>query len=403
MKNSKSFSRKIVLVICFGVYSVLQTFATNVSGIISANTNWTVANSPYIVTGNVLVGFGATLTIQSGVVVKFDSTTTLQVDGTMQALGISGNPVIFTSNVSSHSGAWGYIYFSDLSTDAVYQNNIYGGYVSGSILSYCTIEYAGGLNISNNGAIKLNNAHPYITHCTISNNKASGIRATGLTASLKIDNCIIANNLSADNGGGIYISNATAASGYSLIASNTISNNNATADGGGIYSAVQNNNTLEISNNIISKNTAVNGGGISNSQYGTALITHNIVIKNIATGANGGGVFNNNFGKAILSANIISNNKSTGTQAGGGGISMTNQSSAKLNNNIIADNTSTSTGGGVYSFQASAVMLNNQIVDNTSFEEAGIYFNSSPGNDTISYNTVVQNKCTDLSLSLIHI
>ena len=124
MKNSRCFTRKIVLAVCL-VLITLQTFSTNVSGIINANTNWTVANSPYIVTGNVLVGYGVTLTIQSGVVVKFDSTTTLQVDGTLQALGISGDPVVFTSNASSHAGAWGYIYFSDLSTDAVYQNNIY--------------------------------------------------------------------------------------------------------------------------------------------------------------------------------------------------------------------------------------------------------------------------------------
>ncbi len=31
---------------------------TNVSGPISANTTWTLANSPYIVTGNVLVDAG---------------------------------------------------------------------------------------------------------------------------------------------------------------------------------------------------------------------------------------------------------------------------------------------------------------------------------------------------------
>ncbi len=376
---------------------VFQTFATNVSGIISNNTNWTVANSPYIVTGNLLVGFGTTLTIQSGVVVKFDSTTTLQIDGTLMALGTNGSPVLFTSNTSNHAGAWGYIYFSDLSTDAVFQNSIYGGYVSGSILSYCTIELAGGLNITDNGALKLNNAHPYITHCIISNNKASGIRATGLSSLLKIDNCSINNNISADNGGGVSISSSSLANGYTLIANNTFNNNSATTDGGGIFLAFQNNNILEISNNIISTNTATNGGGICNSQKGLALISHNIIISNKSTGANGGGLFNNNNGNAILSANIISNNKTTGAQSGGGGISMANQSSTRLKNNVISDNMSTSNGGGVYSYQSSTVMSNNQIVNNTSFEEAGIYFNSSSNNDSISYNTVVQNKCTDLN------
>jgi len=44
--------------------------ATNVSGTISTNTTWTAANSPYVMTGNVTVNAGVTLTIEPGVTVQ---------------------------------------------------------------------------------------------------------------------------------------------------------------------------------------------------------------------------------------------------------------------------------------------------------------------------------------------
>lgn len=46
---------------------------TNVSGMISTDTTWTLTKSPYIVTGNILVSNGAALTIEPGVTVKVNS------------------------------------------------------------------------------------------------------------------------------------------------------------------------------------------------------------------------------------------------------------------------------------------------------------------------------------------
>ena len=43
---------------------------TNVSGALYSNTTWTAANSPYIVTANVIVFDGVQLTIEPGVTVK---------------------------------------------------------------------------------------------------------------------------------------------------------------------------------------------------------------------------------------------------------------------------------------------------------------------------------------------
>jgi hypothetical protein len=62
--------------------------ATFVSGTIPSDTTWTLADSPYVVTSDLSVPAGVTLTVNPGVVVKFDgSFTTLNVDGTLDALG----------------------------------------------------------------------------------------------------------------------------------------------------------------------------------------------------------------------------------------------------------------------------------------------------------------------------
>lgn len=203
---------------------------TNVSGIISSNTPWTLANSPYIVTGNILVNNGVTLIIQPGVNVRFNSGLSMQIDGMLLAQGTNSDSITFTSNTVDTAGAWGYIYFSDVSTDAVFQNNIYGNYIGGSILEYCKIQYAGGANVSYNGALRLNGAHPFVNYCTISYNSASGIRGYNLTGSLKITNSVISNNTSSDYGGGIFI----ASDGTTLIYGNAISKNYASSSGGGI-------------------------------------------------------------------------------------------------------------------------------------------------------------------------
>jgi len=71
---------------------------------------WTVAGSPYILTGDITVVFGVTLTIQPGVVVQMNPgdanfggfhtfRTEIRVDGTLVALGTPEEPIVFEGTV----------------------------------------------------------------------------------------------------------------------------------------------------------------------------------------------------------------------------------------------------------------------------------------------------------------
>ncbi len=103
----------LVPVLAFLVATVLIVFPapvlrtasggpTLVSGTLTSNTTWTIPGSPYVVTGDVLVPIGVTLTVEPGVRVQFDTAPpashSIVVSGTIISVGRPGLPVNFTSN-----------------------------------------------------------------------------------------------------------------------------------------------------------------------------------------------------------------------------------------------------------------------------------------------------------------
>ena len=105
---------------------------------ITEDTTWTKSDSPIIIYGNVSVDNGAILTIEHGVEVLFEVVigdggfregSELYVkDGTLLAMGIEMDPVIFSSNATLPSpGDWGCVVVED---DSIIS------------LNNCTIEYA---------------------------------------------------------------------------------------------------------------------------------------------------------------------------------------------------------------------------------------------------------------------
>jgi len=84
---------------------------TNVQGGIYSNTTWTLANSPYVMTGSIVVFPGKTLTIQPGVVVKVQNPGPgnmyyLEVRGNLVAQGTKTQPIVFESAVPDTTYTW---------------------------------------------------------------------------------------------------------------------------------------------------------------------------------------------------------------------------------------------------------------------------------------------------------
>ena len=68
-----------------------------IQGTRNSNVTWDKVDGEYVVVGNITLNSGNTLTIDPGVIVKFAGNHTFNVGGNLQALGTSGDKIIFTS------------------------------------------------------------------------------------------------------------------------------------------------------------------------------------------------------------------------------------------------------------------------------------------------------------------
>ena len=93
----------IRLITCIVALSSTAVANTEISGIIERDMTWSRAGGPYVVTANVLVAEGATVTIEPGVTVMFRKGTYLKVDGTLIAEGTADERIRFTSGVYPQS------------------------------------------------------------------------------------------------------------------------------------------------------------------------------------------------------------------------------------------------------------------------------------------------------------
>lgn len=95
--------KKLLLFLSLSLWCTVFSFAqTLVSGGIFDAVTWTTTQSPYIVTGDVVVFPDGSLTIEPGVEIRFKSNTILELrEGDLFANGTASNPITFTLDSAS--------------------------------------------------------------------------------------------------------------------------------------------------------------------------------------------------------------------------------------------------------------------------------------------------------------
>ncbi|MFC1620079.1 FG-GAP-like repeat-containing protein [Candidatus Neomarinimicrobiota bacterium] len=246
---------------------------------------WTLADSPYIIVGDIVVPAMGELVIEPGVEVRFHGHYPFIVEGTLRAEGTETDSILFTRDEATDESRGAGIRFNSSSTDT-------------SILAYCIIEYG---------------------------NADNGLWDSAYE----------------DRGGGVYCNNTN------LVIRNSHIRNNRATTGGGIYAYMYDGPSLLIRDNVIENNVSFAhgyyacGGGAIAIDWGTSnvVVANNLVIANTFTGENignseGGGAFHLGWGNATVMNNTIYGNWSPK----GSGIHSYGDFDGALLNNIVWNN-----------------------------------------------------------------
>jgi hypothetical protein len=161
---------------------------TYVSGGIYSDTTWTKVKSPYILTANVVVFPNVTLTIEPGVVVKFDSAVSLEIrQANIIAIGTKTDSIIFTSDsITPSAGDWKEIF---LNGNQSYNKHIFNycdfryasnGINKASVITYDTLIIKNSnFNYNIEGIYGGNGASVFIDSCSFRYNTNSGYNSLG--------------------------------------------------------------------------------------------------------------------------------------------------------------------------------------------------------------------------------
>jgi len=314
-------------------------------GLAAADSGVTVYVLPgtYPIANDILVENDVMLFLDTCVIIKFNPTAGLEVNGRLIAFGSRNDSIVFTS--AQPTGTWKGIRFVN---------------AENSELSFCKIENSTGIN---GGAVYLSNSSPKIGNCYFYHNHANsgaGIFAESFSAP-EIKNCQFKNNTATLSGGAVYGNISTSF----LLEDNTFLNNQSSNGGAVAFENAQ----AVVSDNIFKQNQATNGGAIwlNGISTDTLEIRWNTLESNTAT-ANGGGVFIENSNAVVFTRNLVYGNNANA----GGGIYLNNSNVGILNNTFYS-NSSTNQGGGVYSAGGNSVIKNNILWANSGSSSPQIF------------------------------
>ena len=202
---------------------------------ISSSTEWTTANSPYILDGSAYVNSGVTLTIDAGVTVKFAGGHLSQftINGTLDANGTSGSHVTLTSDQTTPAaGDWEQVLINGSAT-LDYTDVYYGG--------YGFADWTGGEVVVSDGG------EAYIDHSVMEYSKTSGL-LDGLGGASNAEAWVTHSTLSS-NDDGVYVNN-----GYLSLTENNQVNSNANDGVAFSYNSTFTDSASDVSHNTISSN-----------------------------------------------------------------------------------------------------------------------------------------------------
>jgi hypothetical protein len=112
-----------------------------ISGVISADTTWTAAQSPLSLQHNTLIVSGKRLLVEAGVTVRLGAAKALFVAGGLQVNGSAEAPVLFTAAVAGQP--WSHIYISPSAQGCVFAGDLVSPCLSGSFFRHAVIENGG--------------------------------------------------------------------------------------------------------------------------------------------------------------------------------------------------------------------------------------------------------------------
>lgn len=321
-----------------------------------------------LISDNIYVPPGTTLTINPGTMLIFTGNYGIVVKGKINAIGTSGQPIVFTvidttgfADTTNYNGGWGRIRLLDNPSDTscfFHCNFLYGK------------AYAEGVNPANDvlkgGAIQaINYRSVIIEHSLFRHNKAKYA------------------------GAALFIRNVQ----KTVIRNNQFIANEAFYEGGAIS---LNQSHFLIEGNYFSQNIAYNEreNWYGTHRYGSGAAIHihynssgKILNNRFFNNKSVNGVVYETAPEVRIVNNLIANNYGTGIVIGGYSLST-----SKLINNTIVNNRSTLTGGSGILYYSPFLTMKNNIISGNEFMVPGFpavqIFTIDGGNSSLSYSCI---------------
>jgi hypothetical protein len=350
----------LIILVCSSGAFATDVPAGNVSG------TWTLANSPYLINGNIRLAPNDTLHIEPGVDVIFQSQYYFRILGNFEALGAAGDSVSFTA--PTNNPGWFGIKLDSLAASS-----------DTARFEYCRIS-----NMKNGGINVINTSKVVFNHCRIYDNLDMYIGAiyTAL-GSISLSHCTFQNNdsNSGAEGSAMYIWDASP----TIVDCDFIGNSSPWSSGAiALYR-----------DDFPTEPQFINCQFIDNWTYGSggAVVSHSNCLP------------------YYENCSFIGNTSSYD----GGAIwdGYTQVGSTQYVNCIFRDNTSTSEGGSVYLVSTKSTFINCEFSDNVeasvqggvlyAYDECDLVFeqcrftdNYTNGQGTLhlnDYSTMTMNRC----------